>query len=136
MPNVNHRKAQELHLRKLEKARRKALSALPPEIRQIVEYSPDELTREALDAWIKSAITALIEAAPKTPDPGAPHWNNLERAFCPLCGEGANPLGLGLVGYAIPKGLSDHLRHRGRSSPCRVIETLLEPFRFRLRYVP
>lgn len=108
------------------------MSALPPEIRQIVEGVPDEPTQESLDLWHDAVIDALIQAADKGPDPRPHRSGDLERAYCPLCGDGASTGGLGLMGYAIPTGLSDHLGHRGRAWPCEVTKMIKDPFRFRL----
>lgn len=80
-------------------------------------------------------VEALLEVADKSPDPGIAYWGNLYRAFCPLCGEGATISGRGPIGYAIPKGLSDHLKHRGRSSPCEV-KVVEAPLAFPLLGVP
>lgn len=129
---MNHRKAKELHLKRLQAARRKALGSLPPDVGQIVETLPSEPGWAGLRLWQAQVIEALLEVADKSPDPGIEYWGNLNRAFCPLCGSGATIAGRGTLGYAIPKGLSDHLGHRGRSLPCRVMDAVETPLRFPL----
>jgi hypothetical protein len=68
--------------------------------------------------WLGTAIDHVI--AQTRPIPG----QSTPRAYCPLCGEGAQSLVIGYDGYALPDGLRRHLGGMGNARSCRVMDVV------------
>lgn len=82
-------------------------------------------SRAEAHAWLRTTSQAIVQTV--TPRPGGAMGDTVQsgpRAFCPLCGRGADNI-FQLHGFAYPEGLARHLEGSYNARHCNVMRAAL-----------
>ena len=100
-------------------AREAIIHLVPPAAREVLIGHRRCQSREELLRWFPLAAETIVEMADAVPPPTCQGYPiDHARAKCPLCGQG--PESPYYQGYALPEGLTRHLRGTHRSRQCDV----------------
>src|SRR5688572_5930604 len=93
---------------------------MPEEIERLLNGYYSCRARSETQGWIAETASEIVSLAKILPDESS--WNLSERAYCPLCGDGAQSHE---HGFTVPEGLSRHLLGLGNTRECRVFGVAL-----------
>lgn len=124
-PPVDHDKEIRRLQDALYRARMDIINLMPEVKRRLLEGWIFCGSARDADNWERWAVGGLIELAESRPgrEMGDVPW--ARRAYCPLCGDGAQTSGY-QQGFSVPVGLERHLRGSHRSMRCSVFRAAAE----------
>lgn len=103
-------------------ARHTIISLMPDNVQSLLQGYYRCETREESYTWKRELVSELIALAEPIPEYVDSPWFG-QRAFCPLCGDGA--MSGYQRGFGLSEGLRRHLTGWGNTRRCRVMEAVL-----------
>ena len=111
-------------LKRIQETREAAIAAVEPRFQEILRRPFTGRTDAELNAWEYQVAQELTGAADIELDESWQYSRPRPRAFCPLCGSGAELSGRGTMGWMVPDSLVRHLLHGSRRRRCDVLQTI------------